>query len=197
MSEQTQSALDQAIACLLTGDSAPGSDSLVTELVALEKRVRRLKERYGYEQLLGTWRLGWVTGTVKTRQQAGTVLGAGRFVPGFLKIQLAYQATDLAAGQGTVQNSVSLGPLRLELTGPTQFWPQTNSLAFDFTRLQIRVGNVTLYGGSVRGGAKREAEFHTQTLKDQAFFSYFYVDTAALAARGRGGGLALWVKSSA
>ncbi|MEO1378598.1 MAG: hypothetical protein AAFW70_30920, partial [Cyanobacteria bacterium J06635_10] len=34
-----------------------------------------------------------------------------------------------------------------------------------------------------------------QTLKQQAFFSYFLIEDNYIAARGRGGGLALWVKS--
>ncbi|MEO0458951.1 MAG: hypothetical protein AAF152_20545 [Cyanobacteria bacterium P01_A01_bin.114] len=171
---------------------APDKNHVAEALLAAEKQAKRDKVRYRYEQLLGTWQLGFITGTVKTRKKAGTVMGAGRFIPSFLNIQLAYEAQEPGSDMGTVKNSVSLGPLQLQLTGPTQFWPKTNSLAFDFTQLEVRLRGLKLYAGPVRGGADREANFQQQTLKDQAFFTYFLVNESCLAARGRGGGLAIW-----
>ncbi len=187
-------ALADTLAYLNGQGKAPAAPAVVDALVALEKQAKRGKHRRTYPQLLGTWRLGFITGTVKTRQRAGTVLGSGRFLPKFIKIQLRYAATDLAAGIGTVENSVALGALRLQLTGPTRFWPKTNSLAFDFTHLAVTLGGVRLYSGDLRGGAARNAAFHGETLKDQAFFTYFWVTETAVAARGRGGGLALWTR---
>jgi len=186
--------LERTIAHSQTRTPAPSATDLVTELLALEKQSKRAKQRYRYSQLLGTWRLGFTTGTVKTRKQAGTVLGAGRFLPRVVNIQLRYEATDVEAGQGKADNSVGLGALRLQLSGPTQYWPQTNSLAFDFTHLRLSVGDFQLYQQSIRGGAERAAAFYTETLKGQAFFSYFLVTPTCLAARGRGGGLALWIR---
>ncbi|NJM96107.1 MAG: hypothetical protein HC800_01805 [Phormidesmis sp. RL_2_1] len=46
----------------------------------------------------------------------------------------------------------------------------------------------------MRGGSDREQAFAAQTLKDQAFFTFFCVENHYIAARGKGGGLALWVK---
>jgi hypothetical protein len=193
--EPPQPTLAAALACLQNRQSQPPpSKELVATLLAIEKQNKRDKQRFTYAQLLGTWRLGFITGTVKARQQAGVALGAGRFLPRFLQIQISYEATDLEAGRGTVKNSVLLGGLTLQLSGPTQYWPKTNSLAFDFTQMTISLGGLTLYSGGVRGGDKRDAEFYQQTLKDQAFFTYFEVHEAYLAARGRGGGLALWTR---
>ncbi|MGD1906348.1 MAG: hypothetical protein ACFB0C_10185 [Leptolyngbyaceae cyanobacterium] len=187
------SGLTEALAFVQGQGKAPAAPTVVDALLAMEKQAKKEK-RLSYEQLLGTWRLGFITGTVKTRQRAGTVLGAGRFLPKFVGIRLKYEATDGTAGIGTVENSVTLGALRLQLTGPTRFWPQTNSLAFDFTQLEIRLGGLRLYSGELRGGAARSAAFQTETLKDQAFFTYFWATEQGIAARGRGGGLALWVR---
>jgi len=49
-----------------------------------------------------------------------------------------------------------------------------------------------LYDRYIRGGQEREASFYDKPLKDKAFFTYFLVENRAIAARGRGGGLALW-----
>lgn len=187
--------LDQAVSFLQNeSQQAPSSQALVQTLLDYEKQAKRDRQRFSYDQLLGTWRLGFTTGTVKRRKQAGIVLGAGRFLPRFVVIQLSYAATQLEAGQGTVENSVAVGPLKFQLTGPTQFWSKTNSLAFDFTQMQISLAGFTIYRGAIRGGDAKNAAFYQQTLKDQAFFTYFAVSDTCLAARGRGGGLALWTQ---
>jgi hypothetical protein len=186
--------LEKALAFLQGPGKAPASQTTVDALLALEKQAKKEKHRLNYGQLLGTWRLGFITGTVKTRQRAGTVMGAGRFLPKFVAIRLKYETTDVERGTGTVENSITCGALRLQLTGPTQFWAKTNSLGFDFTHLKITLGGLSLYSGEMRGGASRNAAFYAETLKDQAFFTYFWATEQAIAARGRGGGLALWTR---
>ena len=116
----------------------PAPSEVVTALLEAEKRARNDRIRYSWEQLLGNWRLYFITGTRKTRQKAGVVLGAGRYLPQWIKIQLSYSQTPLVETAeetlaGTVVNSVQLGSLQLSLTGPVKFLPQKNILAFDFT----------------------------------------------------------------
>jgi hypothetical protein len=176
---------------------APVATIVVEELLTAEKNLKQAKIRYDYTQLLGTWRLGFITGTKKSQQRAGVILKAGRFLPGVVKIQLTYQQSETNAAQGTVQNSVQLGLLQLVLTGPTQFWQNTNILAFDFTQMQVTLAGLKLYSGYIRGGQKREEDFYQQKLKEQAFFNYFLVEDDYIAARGKGGGLALWTKVKA
>lgn len=84
----------------------------------------------------------------------------------------------------------------LIVTGSTQFWQKSNILAFDFTRMKVSLSGLKLYEGYIRGGRDREARFYEQSLKEQAFFTYFLVENRCLAARGRGGGLALWTRGS-
>jgi hypothetical protein len=190
-------ALDQAIAFLTTPSATlPAPDTVVEALLQAEKTAKQTKVRHSYSQLLGTWRLGFVTGTKKSRQRAGIILGAGRFLPKWVKIHLSYSQSVPDQERGTVQNSVELGLLQLVLTGPTQFWQKTNMLAFDFTRIRVSLFGLKLYEGYIRRGQTREAGFYEQSVKEQAFFTYFLVENHCLAARGRGGGLALWTRVS-
>jgi hypothetical protein len=190
-------ALDQAIEFLTTPSATPPAPEAVVEaLLMAEKTAKQTKVRHAYPQLLGTWRLGFITGTKRSRQRAGVILGAGRFLPKWVKIQLSYSQLDSGQERGTVQNSVELGPLVLILTGSTQFWQKTNILAFDFTRMKVSLSGLKLYEGYIRGGRDREARFYEQSLKEQAFFTYFLVENRCIAARGRGGGLALWTRVS-
>jgi hypothetical protein len=188
-------ALDQAIAFLTTPSAKPPAPEAVVEaLLQAEKTAKQSKVRHTYPQLLGTWRLGFITGTKRSRKRAGVILGAGRFLPSWVKIHLSYLQSESNQEQGTVQNSVELGLLQMVLTGPTQFWSKTNMLAFDFTRMRVSLSGLKLYEGYIRKGQEREVRFYEQGVKEQAFFTYFLVENLCLAARGRGGGLALWTR---
>lgn len=171
------------------------SDKVVTALLAVEKKAKKQKINYSFEQLLGTWRLCFITGTKKTRKRAGVVLGAGRYLPQLIKITITYQKSeDDTSDRGTVENCVNLKLFKLALTGPVKFLTPQNILAFDFTRMHLELLGITLYDGYIRSGAAKEASFDTDSIKKQAFFTYFFIDKSAIAARGRGGGLALWSK---
>src|SRR5919199_712692 len=188
--------LGQAIECLTTPTAPPPAPQAVVEaLLRAEKTAKQTQVRHTYSQLLGTWRLGFITGTKRSRQRAGVILGAGRFLPKWVKIHLSYSQSEPGQERGTVQNSVELGPLQLVLTGPTQFLPKTNILAFDFTQMRVSLLGLKFYQGYIRGGRDREAGFYEQSVKEQAFFTYFLVQDGCIAARGRGGGLALWTRS--
>ncbi|NER19942.1 MAG: hypothetical protein F6J96_04265 [Symploca sp. SIO1C2] len=189
--------LDQAIAFLTTPSvTPPTAESVVEALLEAEKMAKQSKVSSAYDNLLGNWRLGFITGTKRSRQKAGVILGSGRFLPKWVKIHLSYFQSEAEQEQGTVENSVEFGLLKVVVTGPTQFWSKKNILAFDFTRMQVSFSGLKLYDGYIRGGKEREAKFYEQGLQEQAFFTYFLIENRCLAARGRGGGLALWTKSS-
>ena len=124
-------------------------------------------------------------------------MGVGRYIPQLIKIQIIYQREDeQMPNAGRVKNCVKFAFFNLSLTGPVKFIDKKNILAFDFTQLQIKILGWAAYNGALRGGQGQAKQFFTQKLKDQAFFTYFLVEDQYLAARGRGGGLALWVRSS-
>ena len=190
---ETASVLEQAA----KSNSKPSSNEVVEALLAAEKNAKKTKTRYAFEQLTGKWQLCFITGTKKTRKKAGIVLGAGRYIPEWIaKIQIAYSAESVAEGQkkseiGRVENSVQVGAIELTLSGPIKFLPN-NILAFDFTRIVVKLLGKTVYQGFIRGGEAREAEFFSLSVGKQAFFVYFLMEDGIVAARGRGGGLALW-----
>jgi hypothetical protein len=178
----------------------PSAVDLVTALQGLEKQ--RLTKGSTYTNLIGTWQLAFITGTQTAQQQAGSVLNAGRFVPKWITIQITY-STDLEellpnlepqTLSGAVENRVQLGALDLVVVGPVTFYRDRQILAFDFTRLNLKVLQRSLYQGFIRGGRDRESQFLLRTLKEQAFFKYFWITPDSIAARGRGGGLALWIR---
>ena len=190
---ETTSILEQAA----KSNSKPSSSAVVEALLAAEKNAKKTKTRYSFEQLTGKWQLCFITGTKKTQKKSGIVLGAGRYIPEWIaKIQIAYSSESVAEGQekseiGRVENSVQVGAIELTLSGPTKFLPN-NILAFDFTRIAVNLLGKTVYQGFIRGGEAREADFFSLSVGKQAFFAYFLVEDGIIAARGRGGGLALW-----
>ena len=191
-----QNIIEQAAEFLQSKISKPPvSEAVVEALIEAEKIAKQSKINYSYSQLLGNWRLGFITGTKKTRKRAGVVLGAGKFLPKLVKIQLSYSQLEDSQEKGNVENSVEFGLLKIVLTGPVRFWSKQNILAFDFTQMRLSLSGLKLYQGYIRGGKERETNFYQQTLKQQAFFTYFLVEESYIAARGRGGGLALWVRS--
>ncbi|PSO50479.1 MAG: hypothetical protein BRC33_03060 [Cyanobacteria bacterium SW_9_44_58] len=179
-----------------TGKSRPKPAEIVTALVKLEKAGKKTKETVSYQQLLGKWRLWFITGTKKTRQRAGVMLGAGRYLPPAIKVYLSYSKNPevtLAEGEaGKVENSVSIAGFNLILSGPTKFFPKQKLLAFDFTKLTIKLFGKTIYSGNIRGGKNSMENFYQQSIKKQAFFRYFLIEDNLIAARGKGGGLAFW-----
>jgi hypothetical protein len=189
-----QNSIEQAADFLQNKTAKPPESQVVVEaLIAAEKAAKQTKVDYSYSQLIGNWRLGFITGTKKTRKRAGVVLGAGRFLSKLVKIQLSYSKSE-SSDTGDVENSVQFGLLKIVLTGPIKFWDNKNILAFDFTRMRLSLSGLKLYQGYIRGGKDREENFYQQTLKQQAFFTYFLIKDNYIAARGKGGGLALWTK---
>lgn len=194
------SILDRAADMQSFKANLPEPAEVVAALLKAEKTARKNHPNYTFEQLIGTWKLRFITGTKKTRQRAGIVLGAGRYLPSFVAIELTYSNDESEEKQlnlrGRVKNSVKLGGLNLTLTGPVKFLAPRSILAFDFTTITIKLFKLQLYNGYLKNGQAKEAEFYSQKINNQAFFSYFLITENIIAARGRGGGLALWSRLS-
>jgi hypothetical protein len=177
----------------------PSSPDIATALRQTERINKRVQPGGTYSKLLGTWQLLFIT---KSKSLTG------QWIPPWVKIQITY-AQDLTSSSetlsvakaprflGVVHNQVRLGILKLTLSGPTAFNPANGILAFDFTRFTLVIGDRSLLSGAIRGGTKREAEFYELPLKQQAFFRFFWITPQGIAARGKGGGLALWSKNNA
>lgn len=188
--------IEQAAANQTIKANFPAKTELINSLLAVEKSAKKESKKYSLANLIGSWNLRFVTGTKKSRKRGGIILGVGKFMPRWLKINLSYESDRQATiNTGKVINSVSLGSIKLLLNGPAKFIPEQRILAFDFTYLKLTVLGIDLYRGYIRQGRETEANFQQQKLKDQAFFSYFLIEDNFIAARGRGGGLALWSRA--
>lgn len=204
--------INMAVDYLQRGRKKPDTQAVVAALLTAEKRCKKEKRRYRYEDLIGRWRLGFVSGTQTVRSgpkaRPTKKPGKGRFIPGFIKVEIAYKKNAPASAQSdnstdvrpnvrlnNVSNQVTLGPLQLSLFGPTLYKAASNILAFDFTKIAVSLGAWTPYKSSIRSGNKGQDSFAEQSLKDQAFFTFFIVEADYIAARGKGGGLALWTRS--
>lgn len=172
----------------------PSSSQVVNALLKLEKTPKNEQDSYCLSNLAGSWNLRFITGTKKTRQKAGIILGTGKYIPKLIKIQITYKTESSTANIGQVINFVKLAFCELSLTGPIRFLPQKRILAFDFTYLKISVWGLNLYQGYIQNGVEREKLFAEKELKYQAFFKYFLIKDNFIAARGKGGGLALWTR---
>lgn len=131
------------------------------------------------------WRLVFTTGTKQVQEaMRGTGRGGGSYFP-----LTAVQRWDATASE--IENGIFLGHVAaLTFRGPYVF--DGKRLTFDFDRLKLKLGPLN-------------AEF---PLKDRIdprafkagpnlpFFLFVHVDETIAVARGRGGGLAVWARTS-
>jgi len=191
-------ALSQAAAAYRgQGGKVPIASLVVDALLAAEKTAKQERLAYNFESLVGTWRLCFVTGTRKVRQRGGIVLGKGLYVPKFAAAHISFSASsEQNLGRGEISNQVQVGPVLLKLTGPAKYLGKKNLLAFDFTQMQISLFSRVVYNGQIRSGKVDSQDFYNQPISKLAFFAFFLVTEDFIAARGRGGGLALWIREN-
>lgn len=172
----------------------PSTKAVVNALLQAEKAAKQQRLVYPPESLLGQWRLCF-TAPRQAHLRNGIALGKGFYVPQIAPAQISFTATPTDASLAKVEigNQIQFGPLLFKLTGPTQYLGKKNLLAFDFTHMQISLFSRIAYSGEFRGGTKA-VDFYHQSIAKLPFFSFFLITEDFIAARGRGGGLALWVK---
>ncbi len=175
----------------------PSAEILVKALLQAEKTAKQQKLTYPFEFLLGKWQLCFVTGTKKNRGSGGIVLGNGFYVPRFMAIHVSFNATlEQDSGRGEIANQVELNPVSLKLTGPVQYFGKKNLLAFDFNQMIINLLGRVIYNRAIRAGKVQTEDFYNQPIAKLPFFGFFLVTKDFIAARGRGGGLAFWIRET-
>ncbi|MFN6558577.1 MAG: hypothetical protein RMY28_002065 [Nostoc sp. ChiSLP01] len=173
----------------------PSAEILVNALLEAEKTAKQQRLNYGFESLIGKWRLCFATGTKKVRERGGIVLGKGLYVPKFVGIHISFSPNlEQGLGKGEIGNQVELFPLLLKLTGPIQYMGKKNLLAFDFNNMLISLFGRIVYNKKIRSGKVESEDFYSQPIAKLPFFAFFIVTEDFIAARGRGGGLALWIR---
>ncbi|HZG38017.1 MAG TPA: hypothetical protein VEZ50_04985 [Nodosilinea sp.] len=160
-------------------------------LLAAEQQTKQQRHQISTEALLGNWQLRF-TAPKKPALKAGQPTSGGFYVPGLAVASISFSRGD--DDQLTIQNQLQVGPTRLRFTGPAKVLPKKNLLAFDFVRLQIMAGSLTVIDRSLRSKAAKADDFAATGVGKLPFFAFFAAQEGYIAARGRGGGLALWVK---
>jgi hypothetical protein len=171
----------------------PTKDELIAALLAAEINAKREKLTIPFESLLGEWRLCFATGTTKNKR--GEIrLGRGYYIPKIALASIAFTRNPESSTLGTITNQLLVGVVRFKFTGPCLYPGKKNLLGFDFTQIQFQVLGVTVYQGKIRSGKSGEPDLERLSIANLPFFAFFWASANGIAARGRGGGLALWVR---
>ncbi len=177
-----------------SGSPRPAPALLVTALQQAEIAARQTKLAIPFDDLIGEWRLCFATGAKKSKQGRGIVLGNGYYVPKFVLASIAFTRDTAESITGTATNQLYLGGLHIKFTGPCRYPGKKNLLVFDFTEIQISLFNRIIYQGKIRGGKSDAPSFEELSTAKLPFFAFFWAGKNEIAARGRGGGLALWTR---
>jgi hypothetical protein len=177
-------------------DDRPNSVAMVAALQEAEIATRKQKLAIPFASLLGEWRLCFVTGASKNKGKQ-VKLGRGYYLPKFIPASIAFTQDSDSELTGTVTNKLLVGTIFIRFTGPCRYPGKKNLLVFDFTQIELKVLGITVYQGKIRSGRAGIKDFAKISIADLPFFAFFWAGEDGIAARGRGGGLALWVRDRA
>lgn len=177
----------------------PRAQEVVDALLQAEKAAKQQRLTYPLTSLVGNWRLCF-TAPRQAHLKSGMALGRGFYVPQIAPAQISFRtlapSSSQSLGQVEVGNQIQFGWLLFKLTGPAQYLGKKNLLAFDFTYMQLLLFSRVIYSGKFRSGNAQAKNFYIQPIAKRPFFAFFLMTEDFIAARGRGGGLALWVKET-
>mmetsp|Transcript_48543 Transcript_48543/g.140657 ORF Transcript_48543/g.140657 Transcript_48543/m.140657 type:complete len:293 (+) Transcript_48543:62-940(+) len=175
---ERQRALDTLAESALTRSAPPEE---VFEAIRLLEKAKDVAGDSGFASFLtGDWRLIYTTGTKKTEDEIGRV----NYVP-----ITAVQRFNMQ--EKFIRNGVYLGPISLEFEGSLRWIEDRRRLEFDFEDLKICGVSLPL-PDFVRSAAGMKS---SAPYKKQPAFNFVAVDERIAAARGAGGGVALWLRN--
>jgi hypothetical protein len=172
----------------------PDANKVVDALIQAEKTAKQQRLIYPLTSLVGKWQLCFASTRRKTQKRGGIILGKGFYIPKLTPAYISFSASDIAHNQGEITNQIQLGFLSLKLSGLSQYIEKKNLLGFDFHQMEITIFNLRLYNGKLPGSKTKVSNFYDASIGKLPFFAFFLVTENFIAARGRGGGLALWVQ---
>ena len=159
------------------------------DLLTAEASSRKEGSGLTCEALEGNWRLDQLWGKQRTAPAMTTAAALLRTLEATLSIRHGSQPNSLR-----IQNSVHLGMLQIHFNGPGHLTGRRPLLVFWFEQLEVRLGPWLLMQRALTKPAQQNLPFFA------LITSGIETSTAGgsnsndrwLAARGRGGGLALW-----
>lgn len=162
------------------------------------ERSKDAKRSVVGDNLTGKWQLIYTTGTKDVQNASGG--GDGSYFP-----ITAVQSFDLQSRR--IRNGVYLGPVKFFFDGPLRWIEKRNMLQFNFTKVSLALGpelgpwsrniddttgvNWDDIGSEGSGDTKSKPGSKSNT---PPFFTFVHADDKCIAARGRGGGVALWAR---
>jgi hypothetical protein len=175
-----------AILARITTNNRPSTSEVIGALLSTEKALRKTPVSIPFEAIEGTWQLCFASGARKTKR--GLKLGKGYYLPSWVYAAISFEAP------GKIKNQLRLGAVEICFTGSCRTHDKQNILIFDFTQLQVLLGGKVLYSRSINKYPLEE--FGTRSIAKLPFFVFLWASSEAIAARGRGGGLAMWIKKN-
>jgi hypothetical protein len=163
--------------------SVPNYLPEIKEIKQLEKISQREGSGIVYEELLGMWMFQyvWKKGSDEIDNISSTILQV-------FSARLELTKKDSQNNQNfEIKNSISFGLLNIIFTGCASLKGLRPLLPFYFDNFKVNIGNFSILNKSIKKPQERE----------MPFFSLIGISKADhwLCARGRGGGLAIWIRS--
>ena len=153
------------------------------ELKLLEKNSQKNGSGIVYEELLGVWKFKYVWG-----KESDEIKNIPSSILQVLSAKLELKDKNKEDQVNfEIINSISFGLLKIIFTGSAELKGLRPLLTFYFEDLRLSISNFPIFNKNLK---KPED-------KKMPFFSLVGISTKDkwLCARGRGGGLAIWVKS--
>ncbi len=155
----------------------------IKDIKQLEQNSQKEGSGIVYEELLGIWRFQyvWKKGSDEIDNISSTILQV-------LSARLELTKKDPENNLDfAIKNSISFGLLNIIFTGSASLKGLRPLLPFYFDNFKINIGNFSIINKSI----KKPKE------KEMPFFSLIGISKLDnwMCARGRGGGLAIWIRS--
>lgn len=192
-SDATAVVANAATAFQANQSQRPEGTTLTAALLELEKEAKHNHQVIPQEALLGKWRLCFSAGK-QARYKSGEPVGSGFYIPKVAIAHITFTPDTDNPEQLTIANELCIGPFQIRFTGPARYPGKKNLLAFDFTYMEVRCLKLPLYRGTVASKQREGRSFEATAIAKLPFFAFFAATENYTAARGRGGGLAIWVK---
>jgi len=155
----------------------------IKELKLLEKNSQKNGSGILYEELLGIWKFQYVWG-----KESDEIKNIPSSILQVLSARLELKRKNKEDQLNfEIKNSINFGLLNIIFTGSAELKGLRPLLAFYFEELKISIVNFPIF----------YKEFKKPEDKKMPFFSLIGISTKDkwMCARGRGGGLAIWIKS--
>ena len=155
----------------------------LNKLTELEKKSRLEGSGIEFDSLVGIWKFNsvWKQGSDRKDSIASTLL---QLISASLELKKDTQNPE--EEKFTIANSIKFGLLTLRFSGYANLQRKQPLLTFSFDCIQINLASLTILKRSLP----------TPDQKKRPFFELIAIDSKGkwLSARGKGGGLALWVQ---